>query len=567
VRAFAAGVAATTILVALSACGGGGSSNYVAKVGSQPITKKQLDAAMDYDRRHYWLATFPRRGNAEYVLLRQQTIDFLVEQSRAHQVDAELGIDPQDRVLTHASYLKVTAGVHVGEGELETYFQQHRNQLGHAHRAMDVGTASSIRSELLGKRRSAVVRDFLADVKRRDPVLYAPGYAPVSTAALGQRIWGRPAHRRCDLPAGSYPFVVARDHGCETPIPGLDAPPCPLIDRSSGDSGFTSAEVDDGYADSLGDNGGSCVPDPRREGVQVDAPPSHEPVRVSYVPRRGSATFYDEDSGLTLRYPRRLHVQRVREGAFDTMWGVAVANYPIDPSAPSSQPLSAGAVDLLFNQVAIFLPERRRTATVTKLPIRISDAQLARGRYTAQVSVYGMSFVLSIRTGTSPSRRDVDALRAIVASIHFPPLRIGHLAPNNLYVLGRASSYPVGAVTEVPSGLPLPSTRKLRSGRFYLEHAADGFWTLSWPKGLEHGYRSCGPQYEANRRRFTCPTGAVWDFEGEVIRNPNPRRYADDPLARTRAVVADGDVLVSLPPPRQGRITRSSEQAPITRAR
>jgi hypothetical protein len=91
---------------------------------------------------------------------------------------------------------------------------------------------------------------------------------------------------------------------------------------------------------------------------------------------------------------------------------------------------------------------------------------------------------------------------------------------------------------------------KLRSGGFYLEHAADGFWAISWPDNTLHGYKACGPHYDATHRRFTCANGAVWDFEGKVVNNSDPARDQDDPLYRSQAEVADGYVLLQLPPTR-----------------
>jgi hypothetical protein len=47
--------------------------------------------------------------------------------------------------------------------------------------------------------------------------------------------------------------------------------------------------------------------------------------------------------------------------------------------------------------------------------------------------------------------------------------------------------------------------------------------------------------------QFTCPSGAVWDLKGRVVRNPHPAHDQDDPLDRSQVNVADGYVLVSLP--------------------
>jgi hypothetical protein len=45
---------------------------------------------------------------------------------------------------------------------------------------------------------------------------------------------------------------------------------------------------------------------------------------------------------------------------------------------------------------------------------------------------------------------------------------------------------------------------------------------------------------------FFCPNGARWDLRGNVRRNPDRRRFKDDPLDMRPAVVAfDGHVLGS----------------------
>ena len=62
------------------------------------------------------------------------------------------------------------------------------------------------------------------------------------------------------------------------------------------------------------------------------------------------------------------------------------------------------------------------------------------------------------------------------------------------------------------------------------------------------------------RKRFTCPSGAVWDIQGLVIKNPDPAQFQDDSLVRNQVATAYSDVLVELPSPPLGRITRTSYQ-------
>jgi len=214
----AVGPALCVVLLALgiAACGGGGQA-YVAKVGSKPITKAQLQAVLDLGRKQYRAKDlpFPRPGSAEYLLLRRQALRFHVQQTRAHLADAKLGIKPCDRLVTHSSFLKVTAALHVTDGEIRVYFARNRKRYQRGTpRALDIDVAAEIRHELLVKRQRAAMGRFVSDAPRRWPVTYAPGYAPVSEMALARRIWPQPPHRACDLPAGRYSYVKARSHGC-----------------------------------------------------------------------------------------------------------------------------------------------------------------------------------------------------------------------------------------------------------------------------------------------------------------------------------------------------------------
>jgi hypothetical protein len=270
-------------------------------------------------------------------------------------------------------------------------------------------------------------------------------------------------------------------------------------------------------------------------------------VKVSYLHVHGSATFKDQRFGFTLRYPRRLRLQRLDDG-------VEIANSPL-ARVPEGRPLSAGAIDLIFNRdeggpgpPGFSLPP----AHDTRFPLRIPDAALTSAAYNTAVWADGLKFFLTIRAGSGPSARDRAAIRGIVASIQFPPHRAASFTPGGYYVLDRASRYPVGSVTQVAAGIPLPSERRgsrmRHSDRFYLEHTADGFWAITWPYDFPRGYKECGVRFEPTPRQFGCRNGAVWDLDGQVVRNPDPARFPDDGLHRESAPVSyDGFVLVQLP--------------------
>jgi hypothetical protein len=205
VKTFAVLAAVLFLALGAAGCGGGGSAT-IAKVGSQPITKKQLDAVLVYDRGQYRKLhrTFPRAGSAEYVLLRQQAVAFLVEQSRANQADAKVGAKPADRVVSDAAFRTVTANVHITDADVERYFRSHPTG-----RPLDHAAASDIRRELLKQRRATIMHGFVA-AARRYTVTYAPGYAPVSASALAERIWTvHVVSKLCDLPPGMYSYPEA----------------------------------------------------------------------------------------------------------------------------------------------------------------------------------------------------------------------------------------------------------------------------------------------------------------------------------------------------------------------
>jgi hypothetical protein len=356
VKTFAGLAALVVLIVGVSACGGR-DFPAVVKVGAKPITKKQIDAVLVYDRSQYpkLHLTFPRPGSAEYLLLRQQAIDFLVEQSRAQQADARIGATAQDRVVSDAAFRKVTANVHVTDADVEKYFQQQGTKS-----QLDVGTATEIRQQLLAKRRAVVMHGFVAAAKRDYPVTYQPGYKPVSEIALARKIWTiHPSHHRCDLKPGFYQVPTAVEHGCAQsngPSIVIDEKPCPIVDPPHAQNGFTGSEEADGFAEYAPDNAGTCVGDPRGAEVEVTAAQlqSHTPVKVSYLPQKGIATRKDPLLGFTLRYPRRLHIHPIAYGSLADIEGVEIANYSLGSSSPpggwvpSSRPLSPGAVDLLI---------------------------------------------------------------------------------------------------------------------------------------------------------------------------------------------------------------------------
>lgn len=517
----AAGLALGVVVLALgaAACGGGGSS-YVAKVGAKPITKAQLQAVLDLGRQQYRPRhiPFPRPGSAEYLLLREQALDFLVHQTLAHLADAKLGMKLENRVVTNASFVKVTGGIH------------------------------AVDAEQLRKLCGAAMHRFVADAERRWPVRYAAGYAPVSEMALARKVWTPQPHRTCDLPPGTYPYAKARAHGClgaGAPSPGVGSPVCTLIGFPRAVNGFTSAEENDGFADYLTSNAGTCTPDPRLQPYQVQAPVRTTPVSVSYLRGSGTATYRDSQFGWTLRYPHRFHLRPISGGSVTPVDGLEIANYSLSVSTTARE-LAPGGVEFSLIQIGRGpspLPPGPNRAT---FPFSTREFRLEHGSFSLSIPAEGVTFQASLRKGSKPSEHDVAAIRATVSSLRFPALQVGHFAPSGFYVLGRPSAYPLGSVTPIGGGPGLLGSPR-KSAPFDLVHTGDGFWKIDWPSYYAHPYTSCGVRFDPRRRQFRCRNGAIWDLEGNVVRNPDPTRYHDQPLSRTPVTVSyDGYVVVLL---------------------
>src|SRR5438477_12781052 len=90
--------------LALVAAGCGGtstaslSSNDVAVVGSEHITKNQFQALMETAKKSYdaQKRAFPKAGSTEYEQLKGQAITFLVQQAEVEEQAKKLGIDISD---------------------------------------------------------------------------------------------------------------------------------------------------------------------------------------------------------------------------------------------------------------------------------------------------------------------------------------------------------------------------------------------------------------------------------------------------------------------------------------
>jgi SurA N-terminal domain len=519
-----ASLAAVVFLGLAAAASADGSSGTVAKVGTHPITKKQLDAVLAYDRTWYrkqgW--TFPQRHAAEYLLLREQAIDFLVEQSRAHQADARIGIKPQSRIVSHAAWRKVTAKVHAAD------------------------------PLVLKKRRATIMHGFVAAAHRDYPVTYPRGYKPVAEWKLAQRAWAvHVVSKVCDLSPGMYPLTEAMAHSCVPSESGPAAFPaekiCPLVAQPGGVNGFTSAEEDDGFADYATSNAGSCAGGPRGTTVEITAEDNTTRVRVSYLHRDGTETLTDKPFGISLRYPRRLHELRLTYagGLGGGSDGIEISNFKL-AAASLGRTLPRGGIDvaILANVARFPIPPKARDSN---FPLRLPDDHALRGKSTRiPFQAAGDGYTIVIREGAKPSAEDRAAVREIVTSIRFQPSRPGTFLASGFYVLGRATRYALGSVTRIRGGINLPSPpnpgQVERSRPFYLVHGKSGFLEFAWSS------RSiCNVRFDAVHSLFRCEDGSAWNLRGKVVRKPNIASYSDDqPYVSPAPISFDGYVLVNV---------------------
>jgi parvulin-like peptidyl-prolyl isomerase len=139
--------------------------------------------------------------------------------------------------------------------------------------------ANDIRLELRTQRNRELMTAWQRDLEARLAPIYAEGYDP---AVLHTEIpWEGPSGPQkdpgqCDLPAGTYTYEQLADLGCAggIPIPGVDGPRCP--EHLPGDQftgGFTSEELDSGWAEFQMDTAGSCVGDPHGTIVEIGMRP------------------------------------------------------------------------------------------------------------------------------------------------------------------------------------------------------------------------------------------------------------------------------------------------------
>jgi hypothetical protein len=184
-------------VLALAACGGS-SSNTLARVGDQKVTTKQVNALVDEvinELRQEGKAV-PADGSKGEKALERQALTILVGRARLEQKAADLGVQVSNeevlkrvgagstaaseqegnanfvasqaraQLLYEKLFARVTGGIKVTDAEARRYYEQHRALYG----SQTFGQVrEGIRSQLVGGRRNAAMKRWLAQVARDLP--------------------------------------------------------------------------------------------------------------------------------------------------------------------------------------------------------------------------------------------------------------------------------------------------------------------------------------------------------------------------------------------------------------
>jgi SurA-like protein len=185
-------------VLALAACGGS-SSNTLARVGDQKVTTKQVNALVDEVINQLRLEgkAVPAHGSKGEKALERQALAILVGRARLEQKATDLGVKVSDeevlkrvgagsaaggeqegnanfvanqaraQLLYEKLFERVTGGFKVADAEVRRYYEQHRALYG----SQTLGQVrEGIRNQLLGERRNAAMKRWLAQVTRDLPV-------------------------------------------------------------------------------------------------------------------------------------------------------------------------------------------------------------------------------------------------------------------------------------------------------------------------------------------------------------------------------------------------------------
>jgi hypothetical protein len=174
-------VLATLTAVLLVGCGGNGNPT-VAKVGSESITQKQLDAVVAHFRAEAQREgkSFPDQKSAGFTQLRNRLLGLLVYRAELRQAADRLGLKVTDSEISKR-LLTSTGGEQEGSSG-DTFPRDSVASQILYERIFDRVTRevkAPTQAELSARRNKAMA-DFVARLQRETQVSYEPGFAPGS---------------------------------------------------------------------------------------------------------------------------------------------------------------------------------------------------------------------------------------------------------------------------------------------------------------------------------------------------------------------------------------------------
>jgi hypothetical protein len=173
-------VLGAVVLAAVLLRAGGDSNPTVARVGGQPITRKELSAVVDHFRLEAKAEgkPFPDEGSAAFRRLRNRLLGLLVYRAELRQAAARLGVgvtrlEVLKRLQSPGGSDPEAAGPDSFEyGSVETQLLYER-----IFAKVTRGVTAPTPAELAALRNQAMSR-YVARLKRDTQVRYEPGYTP-----------------------------------------------------------------------------------------------------------------------------------------------------------------------------------------------------------------------------------------------------------------------------------------------------------------------------------------------------------------------------------------------------
>lgn len=314
------------------------------------------------------------------------------------------------------------------------------------------------------------------------------------------------------------------------------------------------------------------------------------------------ALRYTDPQGWSLRYPRPLTLERSTSGpGMATFTEITVANFTQQTAVVTGRTRDGGFIRVLppldhrgrfpadgvaFRMLLVDGPPMIGTEPDSRFPITLSTFTRSHAasfpardyaslgvphELTRPIDADGQHYQALVLIGPAASSRARAAIKTVIASLTFPPLRSGERVGDET-VLGPASDYPVGSFTLVhaPGQVCDASVYRCHYGiqPFYLVHAPGrlhqpdliqpcqptrsactppgAFYALGWTsEDVRGGYRSaCHLRFDRQAEQFYCTNSpARWDRAGRVIRIPSGAPFPDGMQFAFAKIAWDGHVV------------------------